>query len=925
MPNSLRLSYPLRCGLLWGLMILLLGAFSQAQATHIRAGDITAKRDTTPNPNPLRFFFTMKIYTDHASSADDPTVQIATGTGVVLTVPKAEHRVVGDPADEVDVEIYRWEYTYPAAGTYTVSWTGINRNPNILNVRAPSDQLTFFISTTININPLRGFNSTPVLTVAPVDLGAVGRVYVHNPGAFDPDGDSLAFKLRLPQQREGASGLVGPVPNYSLPSRTFNCTTSDGSAPAFLSLDLNTGQLVWDAPCVKGEYNVAFVVEEWRVSATGAVKLGEVVRDMQIIVKETPNRPPVLAPKDTCVVAGTTLRGLVRATDPDRDLIDVTVAGSGIVPPATFTVGRRVAGETVGTLLWNTACGDVRERAYQVIFRAEDVRPPGETRLSDLQAWNIRVVGPAPENLAATGADRSVTLSWDAYQCQNASSIRIYRREGPSGFVPDECQTGVPASTGYVLIGEVAADQVSFTDNNQGAGLQAGTEYCYIIYATFPEPGRGESLASNESCVRIAQDIPYLIEVSVDETDALNGRITVGWTQPREVEDLTPPFRYRLLRKQGLEEGSGYVEIFTSSNLDDTTFTDTGLNTLEQGYRYRLEFYQSPVAGGQPTQLRDNTEASSVRLAVAPAPNDERALVLNWTYQVPWNNGGQRHRIYRRIGDGFVLIDSVEVSGNSGSYTDRGTFRDLGLPRGQTYCYYVQTVGSYGIQGLPTPLRNNSQQACALLPRVICAPELSVDALDCQAFSRNPTRAPYQNVLDWVPQNTGDCTDQIAFYTVYFKPRLDAEYVRLGTTTDTRFVHAGLESYAGCYVVTATDTAGRESAFSNEVCKENCISFRLPNIITPNGDGLNDVFRPDAQTAFIRSMKFTVFNRWGVPVYESSASEGGDALYINWPGVDWEGNRLPDGTYYYEAEVEFFSLDPAKARATYKGWVEIVR
>jgi CHU_C Type IX secretion signal domain len=84
------------------------------------------------------------------------------------------------------------------------------------------------------------------------------------------------------------------------------------------------------------------------------------------------------------------------------------------------------------------------------------------------------------------------------------------------------------------------------------------------------------------------------------------------------------------------------------------------------------------------------------------------------------------------------------------------------------------------------------------------------------------------------------------------------------------------------------------------------------------------VFRPDKRTAFIRSMKFTVYNRWGVKVYESNATTGDD-LYINWGGVDKDGNRLSDGVYYYEAEVEFYTIDPAKARSKYKGWVEIAR
>ncbi|WP_162052722.1 T9SS type B sorting domain-containing protein [Pontibacter pamirensis] len=862
----------------------------------------------------------MNIFTDQASSAEDPVVFMNMGGGVILEVARDS---VVDIGNETDREVYMWEYTFPSDGTFRVSWVGVNRNLGILNMAPPSDQRSFFIETVININALRGFNSTPILTVDPIDIAAVGRRYVHNPGAYDADGDSLSFKLIVPRY-EDVNGNISPVPGYNLPHLIFNCTTSDASGPATFSLDPLTGQMTWDAPCRQGEYNVAFVVEEWRVSPNGgAVKLGEVVRDMQILVRETPNRPPVLEPKDTCVVAGTELRGVVVATDPDGDLINLTVAGSGIVPPATFEQTVRQPGEARGLLNWLTDCGDVRERPYQVVFRAEDVRPPGETRLADLQAWNIRVVGPAPENLAAQGGDRSVTLNWDPYACQNASAIRIYRREGPSGFVPDDCETGVPASTGYVLVGEVEAGVATFFDDNGGAGLQAGVEYCYIIYAEFPAPARGESLASNETCVAINQDIPYLTNVTVDETDAEEGQVTVRWTQP-ETGMLTPPLEYRLYRKEGMGAGEGFVEVFRSRDMSDTVFVDTGLNTQDLAYRYRLEFYQSP-AGGEPTELRESVEASSVRLSVAAAAGDEEVMELSWTYDVPWDNGAFLHRIYRQEGAELVLIDSVQATGAGGSYRDTGAFGGLGLERGRTYCYVVETAGGYGIAGLPEPLLNLSQEACALLEKVVCAPELSVDALDCEAFARNPQEPPYQNVLTWVPQVSGDCTDQIAFYTVYFRPSLEVEYVALGTTEETTYTHVGLESFAGCYRVTATDTAGRESPLSNEVCKDNCISFLLPNIITPNGDGLNDVFRPDRRTAFIRSMNFKVFNRWGVQVYERRAQSGGDDLYINWAGVDNDGNRLTDGTYYYEAEVEFHTLDPSQARATYKGWVEIVR
>ncbi|MHC2991139.1 hypothetical protein OB13_05910, partial [Pontibacter sp. HJ8] len=863
--------------------------------------------------------------TKTASPADDPFVMISMGDGTTVRV---DRQSVTPVKPDVDREVFQWEYTYANAGTYTVTWVGENRNGGILNLAAPTDQLSFSISTTITINPLRGLNSTPVLTVAPIDEATASQRWVHNPGAVDADGDSLSYKLVQPQYRNPV-GVITNVPGYRDPHTVDNCRNATNTGASTFTLDPVTGQLTWDAPCRLGEYNVAFVVEEWRVSpGGGAVLLSKVVRDMQILVVDAKNRPPVLVPRDTCIVAGTTLSTTITATDPDGHLIDLTVPGTGgILPPATFNVTTNIPGRAAGRLIWNTTCEDVASRPYQLVFRAEDKPSAPARALADLQPYRITVVGPPPQNLVASAEGRNVRVTWDSYTCQNASTIRIYRREGPSDFTPGPCETGVPASSGYVLIGEVGKEVTEFLDDNGGQGLSAGAEYCYIIYAEFPQPSGGKSIASVEACVSLERDRPYITNVTVDRTDVTNGQITVRWTQPGAgVEKLNAPFEYRLYRKEGQQPGGTYQQVFTSRRLTDTVFVNSGLNTTEKAYRYKLEFYSTRTSGGPPAdQLRDSASASSVRLEAVPASTqNEMAVTLNWTYDVPWKNEVLQHQVYRVEGTELVEIGTVTATPTSGTFTDRGSDA-APLERGQSYCYVVRTQGTYQIEGLPEPLQNFSQQVCVELPKIICAPELSIDPLDCDAFAANPTQPPYQNVLTWVPQITGDCTDEIDFYTVYFRGQGEEEYRQLATTKETTYTHTGLESFAGCYQVTATNLAGEESPRSNEVCKDNCIFFMLPNIITPNGDGLNDVFRPDKRTAFIRSMKFSVFNRWGVKVYESSSTASGDALYINWPGVDKDGNRLTDGIYYYEAEVEFFTIDPSKEKAKYKGWVEIVR
>jgi gliding motility-associated-like protein len=79
----------------------------------------------------------------------------------------------------------------------------------------------------------------------------------------------------------------------------------------------------------------------------------------------------------------------------------------------------------------------------------------------------------------------------------------------------------------------------------------------------------------------------------------------------------------------------------------------------------------------------------------------------------------------------------------------------------------------------------------------------------------------------------------------------------------------------------------------------------VPNIFTPNADGLNDTFRvPGIATGTAR---LEVYSRWGTPVYTA-------ARYAH----DWDGGTLPSGVYYYLLRV-------ADCSTVLKGWVELKR
>ena len=79
-----------------------------------------------------------------------------------------------------------------------------NRNEGVDNI-PNSVQVVFSIKTILQINPTLGFNNTPVLLNPPVDKAAVNQVFIHNPAAYDIDGDSLSYEMTVCTGENGES------------------------------------------------------------------------------------------------------------------------------------------------------------------------------------------------------------------------------------------------------------------------------------------------------------------------------------------------------------------------------------------------------------------------------------------------------------------------------------------------------------------------------------------------------------------------------------------------------------------------------------------------------------------------------------------------------------------------------------------------
>jgi gliding motility-associated-like protein len=852
--------------------------YTECFATHNRAGEITYR-----HINGFTFEATITTYTKQDSPADRQELIISWGDGVLDTIPRVNGGGFGEEvAPNIKKNVYVGIHTYPGPSVYTISFEDPNRNAGVVNI-PNSINVPFFVSTQLIINPFLGINNSVQLLNPPIDNACAGQIFIHNAGAFDPDGDSLSYRL---VDCRGEGGL--PIPGFSIPQSTNS-----------FSINPLSGDLVWDTPPLNGvgEYNVAFAIDEWR----GGQLIGSVVRDMQINVIPCPNQqaPQLSEIENICVEAGTLVQFPVTAVSLNNNSVELSATGGPFLfdPPnqAFFPTSSGVSPLT-RNFTWQTTCSNVRRNAYQIYFKAKDLPINSAQALVNYRTVLITVVAPAPQMLSAEPLGNSINVSWTQSPCQQAVGYRLYRRPGSSGFTPDFCETGLPASAGYTLVGTLnGLTNTSFSDDNNGNGLWPGISYCYRVVAFFADGA--ESYVSDEICATLRRDVPIITNVSVEETAGLNGQIYLAWSKPTELDTIQAPgpYIYRIYRNTGFSTNNLQV-IDSLFSINDTIYVDANapLNTSGEPYNYRIEMINN--SPGNRFLIGFTQWAASVFLSAEGADN---RIVLSWQTQVPWINN--LFRIYRLN----ELTQTFEFIGE----TAAESYTDTGLANGVSYCYKVESVGDYSADGLISPILNFSQETCAeaVDNEPPCPPDLSLDS-DCIAGA---------NTLTWTNPNNF-CEEDAVLYRIYFKPTLNSELALLTTLnnpSDTLYEHIRPNSVAGCYAVTAIDSVGNESE-KILICVDNCPEYQLPNVFTPNGDGFNDTFRPFPYR-YIESIKINIFNRWGQLMYESNNPE------IGWDGRAPDGTNCPDGVYFYICDVNEIKLEGIKTRVI-KGNVQIL-
>lgn len=206
-------------------------------------------------------------------------------------------------------------------------------------------------------------------------------------------------------------------------------------------------------------------------------------------------------------------------------------------------------------------------------------------------------------------------------------------------------------------------------------------------------------------------------------------------------------------------------------------------------------------------------------------------------------------------------ITGVTVTGGTGPYTyswNGGVYTTLDIFNLQVGTYTLTVTDANGCSVTGTP--------------ITVAEDVFVDA----RFSYSPNPASMNEPIQFHDESTGNI--------VSWNWELD-------TTTFAVTQHANyVFTQDGFYNVTLTVTDANGCVDSVTITIEVISELEAPNIITANGDGINDLF---ILKGLLPDTKLLIVNRWGNLIYTN------DNYDNTWNGRDMSGNMVVEGVYTY--------------------------
>lgn len=314
------------------------------------------------------------------------------------------------------------------------------------------------------------------------------------------------------------------------------------------------------------------------------------------------------------------------------------------------------------------------------------------------------------------------------------------------------------------------------------------------------------------------------------------------------------------------------------------------------------------------------TFSATHHLSVFPNPvfTLDDALVCNQTehtiqgptgtYNYAWSNGALTQNIMVNQSGQYSLTVTDENSCNSTQTAniDFGTITDISLGNDTVFCENIFTLVLTPGNNFTTYLWNTGQNTPSIQANQ--AGTYSVTVSDDVSCTANASISV--SVLPLSPINLGEDISICNIESLILDAGLNIGNYQYtwsnGTQTSSTIVNQ-----AGIYWVKYGD---ENCIVSDTIEVIGCPDIVVPNVFTPNGDGYNDRFIPEASA--IENFVMKIYNRWGTLIFETTD-------YIE----GWDGKinekEVSDGVYYWIIQYQERFSDMGEK--TLSGSVSVVR
>ena len=845
---------------------------------------------------------TMKLYRDCNSGGaafDNPATfgvfnasgglefQVQSFIGTIQNIDPNFNSPCLDVPPDVCVQegIYTFTVTLPDdSQAYQVVYTRCCRNQTILNLNNPGSQGLTLVSeippassTTCNSSPR--FNSFPPPVLCSFEY------FEFDHSATDPDGDSLAYSLCSPFIG-GTQLNPAPVPPPPPPYNEVNwqppySATNPLPGDPGLSIDPVTG-LLSGSPTVMGQFVVGVCVEEW----SDGQLIGTHKRDFQFNVAQCEQVSSAdIAPIENEQFCDGLTFHFTNESDPSNDFLwnfgDPTT-NDDVATSYNATYTYPDTGTYIVTLITNPGffCSDTTTLTVPVYFEIQVV----------IQSTDFVCVDGLPLYTFTAAGDFDAPTSditWDFGDNANPNTATGETVNGISFSQPGaqtvEVQVENDICPGHGIINFNVPTPIEISISEQDvfcSGLTYAFEQTNMNATGFAwDFGVADSDGDVSNSANPTFTFPQPGQYEVTLTGSAVDNCPVNDQATFNIQPLLAP-----------EISPLSVACFDDNSID---FTAAGDYAPGATFSWTFESGSPATSSAQnPSGIHfDSTGAKDVILSVTATGCTREAEALqvihpNPTAQfAPTSPDGCAPARF-----GFSNHSTTE-SVNVAYHWD---FGDGSTASTKNANHQYESPGVYTVS-----LHLENLDGCLDEDEVTLVDVVKVHPSPKAGFKMEP-----EVISAMDPEVTVTATGKGYSQVKYFFDGDEingADFVRVLHDVGPQTIYQTVSNEFGC-----RDYAQADIRISDHL-------IYIPSAFTPNGDGLNDLFRPETTGAIAIDMK--IFDRWGRLVFHTNDSRGWDGSSN---GIDY---YAPSGVYTYIIVL----TDYSKWNFEYTGSVRLIR